>query len=303
MPLHPSPHCDRSVDHHHHHHNYHYLPSRVPVMECDAGRRHSGAQRHRRENLNGASNSPCLSPRSPHSPYPLPYHHGRSKFHSKFPPPFLDGGGSSGELSAAAIEGPLLSSPSSRQRHSMPDVVYAHGPRLPSSPSMPYGTPAIHGARARFVSLPTIVNANAVPYAPLLSLPLPRVETTECDRLERACGRVPAALLRVRDDPPPSSPHQPRGDGALPPPAPKWPHWTLILRIKRALRRDGKDVRDYVEAAQIDELFHRDVEERARREHEYARKARVRAGKEPADFNENARLYPFSWLMGCSLLS
>jgi len=168
---------------------------------------------------------------------------------------------------------------------------------------MPYGTPAIHGARARFVSLPTIVNANAVPYAPLLSLPLPRVETTECDRLERACGRVPAALLRVRDDPPPSSPHQPRGDGALPPPAPKWPHWTLILRIKRALRRDGKDVRDYVEAAQIDELFHRDVEERARREHEYARKARVRAGKEPADFNENARLYPFSWLMGCSLLS
>jgi hypothetical protein len=280
MPLHPSPHCDRFADHHY------YLPSHAPIMEGDAGRRYSGAQRHRRENLNEASNSPCLSPRSPHSPYPLPYHHGRSKFHSKFPPPpFLDGGGSSGEPSASAIDQPLLSSPSSRQRHSMPDVVYTHGPRRPSSPS------AIHGARARFVSLPAISNA---PYAPPLSLPLPRVETTECDRLERACGRVPAALLRVRDDPPPSSPHQPRGDGAAPPPAPKWPHWTLVLRIKRALRRDGKDVRDYVEAAQIDELFLRDVEERARREHEHARMARVRAGKEPADFDENARLYPFS---------
>jgi len=42
-----------------------------------------------------------------------------------------------------------------------------------------------------------------------------------------------------------------------------------VLRIKRALRREGKDVRDYVEVAQIDELFHRDVEERARREREH----------------------------------
>ncbi|KAI9441934.1 hypothetical protein H4582DRAFT_1426820 [Lactarius indigo] len=287
MPLHPSPHCDRPADHHYNY-NLHYLPSHVPGMECDAGRRYSGAQRHRRENLNGASNSPCLSPRSPHSPYPIPYHHGRSKFHQKPPPSFLDGG-NSGELSAAAIDEPLLSPPSSRQRHSMPDVVYTHGPRLPSS--VPYGTAAMHGARARFVSLPTIVNANSGPYPPLLSLPLPRFETTECDRLERACGRVPAALLRVRDDPPPSSPHQPRGDGAPPPPAPKWPHWTLVLRIKRALRRDGKDVRDYVEAAQIDELFQRDVEERARREREHARIARVRAGKEPAGFDENARVF------------
>jgi hypothetical protein len=125
---------------------------------------------------------------------------------------------------------------------------------------------------------------------------------TECDRLERACGRVPAALLRVRDDPPPSSPHQPRGDGAPPPPpAPKWPHWTLVLRIKRALRRDGKDVRDYVEAAEIDELFHRDVEERTRRELEHARMARVRAGKEPPaeEFDENTRLCSIFSSFGC----
>ena len=298
MPLQPPPHCDRSVDHHQNY-NHLYFSPHVPIMEGDAGRRYSGAQRHRRENQNEASNSPCISPRSPHSPYPLPYHHGRSKFHPKFPPPFLDGGDSGGELSASAIDQLPLPSSSSRQRHSMPDVVYTHGPRLPSSPST-----ALHGARARFVSLPTISNAHLVPYAPLLSLPLPRVETTECDRLERACGRVPAALLRVRDDPPPSSPHQPRGDGAPPPPPPKWPHWTLVLRIKRALRRDGKDVRDYVEAAQIDELFHRDVEERARRELEHARMARVRAGKEPADFDENARSYPpFSWLFVIELTS
>ena len=277
------------MDHHHSsNYNHHFIPTHVPIMEGDAGRRYSGAQRHRHENPNGVSNSPCLSPRSPHSPYPLPCHHGRSsKIHPKFPPPpFLDGGGGSGgDLPVAAA---IDDSP--RQRHSMPDVVYTHGPRFSSDPSM-----ATHGARARFVSLPAIVaNANATPYAPLLSLPLPRVEMTECDRLERACGRVPAALLRIRDDPPPSSPHQPRGDGAPPPPAPKWPHWTLVLRIKRALRRDGKDIRDYVEAAQIDELFHRDVEERARREHEHARMARVRAGKEPADFDENTRLCTLS---------
>ena len=290
MSLHPSPHCDRSIDHQNNYNHFHF-PPHATIMEGDAGRRYSGAQRHRRENMNEASNPPCLSPRSPHSPYPLPYNHGRSKFHPKSP--FLDGGNNSGEPPPSAIDQPLLSSPSSRQRHSMPDVVYTHGPRIPSSSSMSHGTTALHGARARFVSLPAISNDHSAPYAPLLSLPLPRVETTECDRLERACGRVPAALLRVRDDPPPSSPHQPRGDGAPPPPAPKWPHWTLVLRIKRALRRDGKDVRDYVEAAQIDEMFHRDVEERARREHEHARMARVRAGKEPADFDENARLYPF----------
>jgi hypothetical protein len=68
-----------------------------------------------------------------------------------------------------------------------------------------------------------------------------------------------------------------------------------VLRIKRALRRDGKDIRDYVEAAQIDELYHRDVEERARRERERGHMAHMRAGQEPSDFDENtARL--------CSLL-
>jgi hypothetical protein len=241
-PLHTSP--------HHREKSHHYIPSHVPIMEGDAGRRYSGAQRHRHahaENPNGTS----TSPRSPHTPYPLPYHHHLlPKSHHPPQPPFLD--------VPSAIDDPPI-----RQRQSLPDVVVSPGPRSPS-------------ARARFVSLP-----------------LPRAEITECDRLERACGRVPAAFLRVplRDDQPPSSPHQPRRNGAHDAPmAPKWPHWTLVLRIKRVLRRDGKDVRDYVEAAQIDEMFRRDVEERARRESEHARMARVRAGKESADLDENTRL-------------
>ena len=65
-----------------------------------------------------------------------------------------------------------------------------------------------------------------------------------------------------------------------------------MLRIKRALRRDGKDVWDYVEAAQIYELFHSDVGECAWCELEHVRMARVRAGKEPTDFDENASSYP-----------
>ncbi len=62
--------------------------------------------------------------------------------------------------------------------------------------------------------------------------------------------------------------HQPCGNGPPPPLAPKWSHWALVHHIKRALRADGKDIRDYVEADQIDELFRRDVEERTRRERE-----------------------------------
>jgi hypothetical protein len=227
-------------------------------MEGDAGRRYSGAQRHRHahaENPIGTSTS--TSPRSPHTPYPLPYHHHHHHLPKSHPqPPSIT----------------IDEQQPTRQRHSLPDVVVSPGPRSPA-------------ARTRFVSLP------------LSLLPLPRAEITESDRLERACGRVPAAFLRVplRDDPPPSSPHQPRRNGASDAPmAPKWPHWTLVLRIKRVLRREGKDVRDYVEAAQIDEMFHRDVEERARRESEHARMARVRAGKEPesADFgDENTHVF------------
>ena len=165
-------------------------------------------------------------------------------------------------------------------RHSVLDMVYKHGPRFPSSSL--HGGMTMHGARARFVSLPAVISS------------FPKIDT-ECDRLERACGRAPTALLRIRDDLPPSSPHQPRGDGSPPTLAPKWAHWALVLRIKRALRRDGKDIRDYVEAAQIDELYHRDVEERARRERERGHMAHMRAGQEPSDFDENtARL--------CSLL-
>jgi hypothetical protein len=83
--------------------------------------------------------------------------------------------------------------------------------------------------------------------------------------------------------------HQPCGNGSPPPLAPKWSHWALVLHIKRALRADGKDIRDYVEADQIDELFRRDVEERTRRERERGRMARMRSGQELSDSDENAR--------------
>jgi hypothetical protein len=59
--------------------------------------------------------------------------------------------------------------------------------------------------------------------------------------------------------------------------------------MKRALRGDGKDIRDYVEADQIDELIRRDVEERTRRELERGWMARVRSGQELSDSDENTR--------------
>jgi hypothetical protein len=62
-----------------------------------------------------------------------------------------------------------------------------------------------------------------------------------------------------------------------------------VLRIKRVLRKDGKDIRDYIEAAQIDELYHRDVEERVRRERERGRMARMRTGQELSDSDESTR--------------
>jgi hypothetical protein len=34
-----------------------------------------------------------------------------------------------------------------------------------------------------------------------------------------------------------------------------------VLRITQALRRDGKDILDYIEATQISKLNHRNVEE------------------------------------------
>ena len=252
-----------------------------PLIDSDAGRRYSGAQRHRREN--GVLISPNLSPTR--SPYPLPYYHPRNtkinpKLHRDSEP--LITAISSTHLSSTD-EFSLPSSAPRHLRHSVPDVIYKHGPRIPSSSSLSLhgGPAAIHGTRARFVSLPAVVSS------------FPNIDT-ECDRLERACGRTLTAHLRLRDDPPPSSPHQPRGNGPPPPLAPKWSHWALVLRIKRALRRDGNDIRDYVEADQIDELFRRDVEERGRRERERGRMARMRSGQELSDSDENTRSSLFS---------
>ncbi|KAH9996968.1 Rho GTPase activation protein [Russula compacta] len=231
----------------------------------DAGRRYVGPHRQ-----SAASINPTLSPTS--SPYPLPYYLPRTKFHQNF-------------LNAADPTIPPTDQPSSESssrhlRHSAPDLIYGHGPRLPSSFSSLHhrASSVTHDARARFVSLPAAVSFT------------PRIDT-ECDRLERACGRAPTALLRVRDELPPSSPHQPRGDGPPPSLAPKWPHLHLVLRIKRALRRDGKDIRDYVEAEQINELYHHDVEERARRERERGRMARMRAGQESSDCDKNTHIF------------
>ena len=56
------------------------------------------------------------------------------------------------------------------------------------------------------------------------------------------------------------------------------------------LRADGKDIRDYVEADQIDELIRRDVEERTQRELKRGWMACVRSGQELSDSNENTRL-------------
>ncbi|KAI0291227.1 hypothetical protein B0F90DRAFT_387327 [Multifurca ochricompacta] len=81
-------------------------------------------------------------------------------------------------------------------------------------------------------------------------------------------------------------------DGSpLPLLTPKWAHWPLVLRIKRTLSRDGRDVRDYLEAPQIDEIYKRDIEERARRERERGRMARMRAGQEPSDLDENTHIF------------
>ena len=254
-------------------------------IQSDAGRP-SFHHRHRRDN----HRPPLISPTR--SPYPLPYFHPCSKT------PFLERGGIDDQPSSTTTDDPLVassSSPSLRHlRHSVPDVIYKHGLRVPSSSpssSSPLHTGAIHGARARFVSLPAVVSS------------FPGIDT-ECDRLERACGRAPptAVFLRTRgasghNDLPPSSPHQPRrgDDGGPPPPlAPKWSHWELVLRIKRVLRNEGKDIRDYIEAGQIDELYHRDIEERARREHERARMARVRTGQEMSDSDDNTRSSFFS---------
>jgi hypothetical protein len=257
-------------------------------IQSDAGRP-CFHHRHRRDNHRPAGTYPTIiSPTR--SPYPLPYYHPSSKA------PFLERGDD--QPSSTAIDDPLVassSSPSLRHlRHSVPDVIYKHGPRLPSSsPSSfsPHHTGAVHGARARFVSLPAVISS------------FPGIDT-ECDRLERACGRAPptAVFLRTRggsgdNDLPPSSPHQPRrgDDGGPPPPlAPKWSHWELVLRIKRVLRNDGKDIRDYVEAGQIDELYHRDIEERARREQGRARMARLRSGQELSDSDDNIRSCSFS---------
>ena len=244
----------------------------VCSIQSDAGRP-AFHHRHRRDNHRPhGSHPPHISPTR--SPYPLPYYHPCSR--------------GDDQPSGASTDHPLVaseSSPSLRHlRHSVPDVIYKHGPRVPS-------TGAIHGARARFVSLPAVIP------------PFPGIDT-ECDRLERACGRAPptAVFLRTRggsgdNDLPPSSPHQPRrgDDGGPPPPlAPKWSHWELVLRIKRVLRNEGKDIRDYVEAGQIDQLYHRDIEERARREQERARMARMRAGQELSDSDDNTRSYFFS---------
>jgi len=236
----------------------------------DAGRRYSPSHRHKRDS--SAFISPTLSPAR--SPYPLPYYQPRTKIN-----PLQDQGDAE---SAVSSDEPLPSSSSSSRhlRQSLPDNIYKHGPRIPSSSSCFHGG-ATHGARARFVSLPAVISS------------FPRVDT-ECDRLERACGRTPTALLRIRDDPPPSSPHQPRGDGPPPPLAPKWPHWDLVLRIKRVLCRDGKDIRDYVEVGQINELYHRDLDERARRERERERMARMRLGQEAPDPDGNMRSFLFS---------
>lgn len=253
----------------------------LPPTLSDAGRP-CFHHRHRRDNHGPAGISPALISPS-RSPYPIPYY-SRSKIHPKLPP--------GDELSST--DGPLAASSSSpalrHLRHSVPDVIYKHGPRIPSSPpssSSSFHTGAIHGARARFVSLPANISS------------FPRIDT-ECDRLERACGRAPptAGYLRTRgsgdSDLPPSSPHQPRrGDDGGPPPqlAPKWSHWELVLRIKRVLHKDGKDIRDYVEAGQIDELYHRDIEERARRERDRAKMAKMRTGLESPDFDENTRSF------------
>src|SRR5216683_4224096 len=144
------------------------LPPPQPLIDPDAGRRYLGAHRHRRDN------APTLSPTR--SPYPLPSYH----LCNTHPEP-----------SITTPPLPATVEPSSAPRHlrhSVPDVIYKHGPRIPSSSS--HACPgAVHGARARFVSLPAVVSS------------FPKIDT-ECDRLERACGRAPAAHLRLHDDPP-----------------------------------------------------------------------------------------------------
>ena len=68
----------------------------------------------------------------------------------------------------------------------MPDIICKHGPRIPSSSYACPGT--VHSAHAHFVSLPAVVSS------------FPKIDTV-CDRLERTCGRAPAAHLHLRDNP------------------------------------------------------------------------------------------------------
>jgi len=68
---------------------------------------------------------------------------------------------------------------------------------------------------------------------------------------------------------------------------PKWFHWALVLHIKHVLRADGKDICNYIEADQIDELFRWDIEERTQREHEHGGMAHMYSSQELSDSDEN----------------
>jgi len=57
--------------------------------------------------------------------------------------------------------------------------------------------------------------------------------------------------------------------------------------MKHALRGDGKDIRDYIEADQINELIRWDVEEHTWRELERGWMAHVRSGQKLSDSDEN----------------
>ncbi|KAI0264224.1 hypothetical protein BC834DRAFT_276361 [Gloeopeniophorella convolvens] len=218
----------------------------------DPGRRFPGAQRRTRDR---SATGPA-SPRSPRAPYPSPIHTPRKTaalhFASpRFPPPDLGDDDDPARARGLSV------------------------PELPRAPRLPPGHS--HGARARFVSLPA-------------SLGLPRIDT-ECDRLERACGRTPRL---------PPTPHQVRGVQPSAPapapvlPAPKWPLWPLLVQIKRLLRAEGKDVRDYLEACDLDAMWRADVEQRQRRERERAHMARMRSGQEPSIFDENTHIFGVS---------
>jgi hypothetical protein len=60
--------------------------------------------------------------------------------------------------------------------------------------------------------------------------------------------------------------------------------------MKHALCGDGKDIHDYIEADQIDELICQDVEERTWRELECGWMAHVHSGQKLSDSDENTCL-------------